>query len=51
MERVPNDLRKPEIRQEYLANHLKWFLENHDNAIEVFKKSVKEKYGEHACKS
>jgi DNA modification methylase len=45
MERVPNDLRKPEIRQEYLENHIKWFLENHDNAIKAFKKAVIEKYG------
>ena len=44
MERVPNDLRKPEIRDEYLANHIKWFLNNHENAIDVFTKAVKEKY-------
>ncbi len=45
MERVPNDLRKPEIRDEYLENHIKWFLKNHENALEVFKKAVNEKYG------
>lgn len=45
MERVPNDLRKPEIRDEYLANHINWFLKNHENAIDVFNKAVKEKYG------
>lgn len=45
MERVPNDLRKPEIRYEYLANHINWFLKNHENAIDVFTKAVKEKYG------
>ena len=45
MERVPNDLRKPEIRDEYLENHVKWFLHNHENALEVFQKAVKEKYG------
>lgn len=45
MERVPNDLRNPEIRDEYLANHINWFLKNHENAIEIFKKAVKEKYG------
>lgn len=45
MERVPNDLRKPEIRDEYLKNHIGWFLKNHDNAIDVFTKAVKEKYG------
>jgi site-specific DNA-methyltransferase (adenine-specific) len=45
MERVPNDLRKPEIRDEYLANHINWFLSNHENAIDVFIKAVEEKYG------
>lgn len=45
MERVPNDLRQPEIRDEYLENHMQWFLKNHENALAVFKKAVKEKYG------
>lgn len=45
MERVPNDLRKPEIRDEYLSNHIEWFLKNHENAIDDFAKAVKEKYG------
>jgi len=45
MERVPNDLRKAEIRDEYLENHINWFLKNHENALEVFKKTVNEKYG------
>ena len=44
MERVPNDLRMPEIRVEYLENHINWFLKNHENAIDVFTKAVKEKY-------
>lgn len=46
MERVPNDLRREDIRKEYLQNHIKWFLKNHENTIEIFKKSVKEKYGD-----
>lgn len=45
MERVPNDLRKAEIRDEYLKNHINWFLRNHENALDVFKKAVNEKYG------
>lgn len=45
MERVPNDLRKVEIRDEYLENHINWFLKNHENALDVFKKAVNEKYG------
>ena len=46
MGRVPNDLRREDIRKEYLQNHIKWFLKNHESAIEIFKKSVKEKYGD-----
>lgn len=45
MERVPNDLRNPEIRDEYLMNHVNWFLTNHKNAIPKFQKAVFEKYG------
>jgi len=45
MERVPNDLRKDEIRNEYLKNHIDWFLQNHENALDIFKQAVKEKYG------
>lgn len=45
MERVPNDLRKEDIRNEYLRNHVEWFLKNHDNAKEIFRKAVLEKYG------
>lgn len=44
MERVPNDLRDPGIREEYLKNHIKWFLNNHENAVDLFNKAVKEKY-------
>lgn len=46
MERVPNDLRNGELRAEYLKNHIEWFLKNHENAIEIFKDAVKEKYGD-----
>lgn len=45
MARVPNDLRDPSIRQEYLRNHMKWFLNNHQNARDSFVKEVKRKYG------
>jgi len=45
MERVPNDLRQQEVREEYLKNHINWFLINHENAIDIFTKAVKEKYG------
>lgn len=46
MERVPNDLRKEDIRTEYLKNHIEWFLRNHENAIDIFKKEVQKKYGD-----
>lgn len=45
MERVPNDLVRQEIRDEYLKNHVQWFLRNHENAVDIFKKAVTEKYG------
>ena len=34
-----------EMRTQYLEEHIKWFLKNHEGAIEEFKKIVKEKYG------
>ena len=45
MERIPNDLRRSEIRDEYLQNHIKWFLKNQKNATKEFLKKVKQKYG------
>ena len=45
MERVPNDLNDAKIREEYLANHLEWFLKNHNGAKEVFFNEVEKKYG------
>ena len=44
MERVPNDLRRPEIRELYLENHRKWFLKNHQNTLTNFEKAVADKY-------
>jgi DNA modification methylase len=44
MARVPNDLRKAEIREPYLENHKQWFLKNHGSALEEFEKAVEEKY-------
>jgi len=45
MERVPNDLRDPDIRQTYLERHIEWFLTHHDTSIEKFKAEVKKIYG------
>lgn len=44
MERVPFDLRNESIRQEYLKNHKRWFLKNHENAISDFEKAVEALY-------
>lgn len=43
--RVPNDLRKEDIRNEYLKSHILWFLDHHENAYDEFRKNVMEKYG------
>lgn len=40
MERVPFDLRNDMVREEYLENHKRWFLQRHENAIKDFEKSV-----------
>lgn len=50
MERVPFDLCRDEIREEYLSNHKKWFLRNHENAIREFEESVEELYGKKKSK-
>jgi len=46
MERVPLDLRKKIIRDEYLENHIKWFLKNHEDAKEIFYQEVNKIYGD-----
>jgi len=46
MERVPNDLNNPIIREEYLENHIKWFLKNHKNSLQIFYDEVQNKYGD-----
>ena len=47
MKRIPNDLLDPEIRSQYLTNHIRWFLDHHSNAIPEFEKAVDDKYGKH----
>ena len=44
MLRVPNDLNDAEIREEYIENHINWFLKNHPDRIESFLEDVKSKY-------
>lgn len=50
MERVPNDLNDPAIREEYLLNHVEWFLKNHNGAKDIFYKEVEAKYGQKIAK-
>ncbi len=44
MLRIPNDLNDAEIREEYIANHINWFLKNHPDRIDTFLEDVKSKY-------
>ncbi len=46
MERIPLDLRDADIRQKYLANHIKWFLNHHNGSTSSFLKSIEEMYGD-----
>lgn len=44
MKRVPNDLNDATIREEYIRNHIEWFLKNHPDAITEFMDEVRKKY-------
>lgn len=44
MKRVPNDLNDAKIREDYIKNHIKWFLKNHNDAINEFLQEVETKY-------
>lgn len=46
MERVPLDLRNDQIREDYLKNHLEWFLQHHQGSVKKFAESVKSVYGD-----
>jgi site-specific DNA-methyltransferase (adenine-specific) len=46
LERVPLDLRSEQIRNEYVENHIKWFLAHHENYIPIFKERVRHMYSE-----
>ncbi len=45
MKRIPNDLNNKKIRDEYIRNHVKWFLNNHKESIDCFYKEIEKKYG------
>lgn len=42
--RIPNDLNNSEYRLEYLKNHLKWFVKNHDSSISTVLSDYIDKY-------
>jgi site-specific DNA-methyltransferase (adenine-specific) len=44
LERVPNDLNDKQIRMTYVQNHIEWFLKNHQESVDFFIKSVRDKY-------
>ena len=44
MKRVPNDLNDAAIREEYIRNHVEWFLKNHPDAVGEFMQEVRQKY-------
>lgn len=44
MLRVPNDLNDENIRNEYVNNHIRWFLKNHPDRVATFLEDVKNKY-------
>lgn len=45
MKRVPNDLNDEAIRNEYISNHIKWFLNHHESDLPDFLEEVQNKYG------
>lgn len=45
MERIPLDLKDPDIRNSYLKNHIEWFLTCHNSSVPDFLNTVKELYG------
>jgi len=51
MKRVPNDLNDASIREEYIRNHIRWFLKNHPDAVSEFMEEVYQKYGTKMKKS
>lgn len=44
MLRVPNDLNDVDVRNEYIINHINWFLKNHPDRIDSFMEDVRTKY-------
>ena len=50
MTRIPNDLNDTALREQYISNHINWFLQNHPDKINDFMKTVNQKYPKRAIK-
>lgn len=44
MKRVPRDLRDDRLREDYIKNHISWFLDHHDSDVDEFLRNVSEQY-------
>ena len=44
MKRLPADLNDPNIREEYIKNHINWFLKNNPDAVNDFVSNVEKRY-------
>ena len=44
MKRIPNDLNDNTIREEYIKNHIEWFLKNHPEEVQNFLQEASKKY-------
>lgn len=42
--RVPNDLNDSEVREAYIQNHIKWFLNNNEDKVRDFVEAMNKKY-------
>jgi DNA modification methylase len=51
MKRIPNDLNDANLRDEYLRNHLEWFLHHHQNTVEDVEREFYQKYGQKASRT
>lgn len=44
MKRLPADLNEPNLREEYMKNHIDWFLKNNPTAEKEFIETIEKKY-------
>ena len=48
MLRIPNDLNDTELRNNYISNHIKWFLKNQPQRVETFLEDVNKRYNKNS---